>query len=117
MMGNMIMVNRKRLGVVAAAGMLAVLVSAPAAAVTVVGKGKSAPVGITFTPPATPSKPVTFNVPSNPIYTPPQVNSRGPKPAVVISSVPEPASWLTMLVGFGLLGTLTRRSPRVRGTI
>src|SRR3954466_15104978 len=29
---------------------------------------------------------------------------------VAISSVPEPAGWLLMLVGFGLLGALNRRS-------
>jgi hypothetical protein len=34
-------------------------------------------------------------------------------PTSAMSPVPEPGSWLTMVVGFGLLGLATRRRPRV----
>lgn len=35
---------------------------------------------------------------------------RGPQGADTVSAVPEPANWLMMLVGFGLLGAMNRRS-------
>jgi hypothetical protein len=39
------------------------------------------------------------------------LNGRQGVPTVnAVASVPEPAGWLMMLVGFGLLGAMTRRS-------
>jgi hypothetical protein len=35
----------------------------------------------------------------------------GSLPEHAIAAVPEPAGWLMMLFGFGILGAITRRSP------
>lgn len=34
--------------------------------------------------------------------------------AQLVSSVPEPASWISFIVGLGLIGVNARRNPRLR---
>jgi len=40
--------------------------------------------------------------------------AKGPRSADAVSPVPEPANWLMMLIGFGLLGAMSRRSEMDR---
>ena len=64
-----------------------------------VGPGSPPPVFPHVTPPVTPpvGPPITLPVTTTPVITTP---------------VPEPASWMTMLFGFALVGGLARRRRR-----
>jgi hypothetical protein len=52
----------------------------------------------------------TDSMPAPPIIL---VDGGANGPVANASVVPEPSSWLTMLVGFGLMGMATRRRARV----
>lgn len=47
-----------------------------------------------------------------PSFATPQPTPPPPPPPGTASAVPEPGSWLTMLVGFGIIGSAMRRRPR-----
>jgi hypothetical protein len=70
--------------------------------------GETVPPAIPFTPPSGLIVP-PLSPPQTPV-TPP--DTPGPPPVITpFSAVPEPATWMTLLLGFGLIAWQVRRRP------
>lgn len=72
------------------------------------------PPTVTTTEPGTPETPTT--PPTNPLEPRPPFVPQNPVPLFVEPSVPEPSTWIQLILGFGLIGVVTRFSYRKVGS-
>lgn len=89
------------------------VVEEPPPLIDLVSSIPPAPVAFEFAEvvPPTQTPPPEVPIPLTPLVVPPIVT---PPPVITPSAVPEPSSWMLLLLGFGLLGWLLRRAQSSR---